>query len=92
MGSLLHVLGIDTTMGPWYAFWSGAGSDLAYLGIFLAVWRHANCHEAKCLRIGHLPVEGTTFKVCRRHHPAPPQRGDIRRRYHLYAGDRPGKG
>lgn len=92
MGLILHWLGIDTTTGPAYAFWSGAGSDLAYLGIFLALWRHVNCHEPKCPRVGHLPVEGTTYKVCRRHHPAPPGRGDIRERHRLRLGDRPGKG
>ena len=77
---------------PEYLFWSGAGSDLAYIGILWALWRHNNCHEPRCLRIGHLPVQGTAFKVCRRHHPAPPKRGDIRQRYHLYAGRRPGRG
>ena len=92
MGQFLHFFGIDTTTGPFYAFWSGAGSDLAYLGIIWALVRKANCHERRCLRIGHLPVEGTAYKVCRHHHPEPPQRGDIQRRYHLYLGDRPGKG
>jgi hypothetical protein len=89
---VLHWLGIDTTTGPWYAFWSGAGSDLAYLGIIWALVRKHNCHQPRCWRIGRFPVEGTQWATCRRHHPAPPTRESIRERYHLHAGDRCGRG
>lgn len=89
---LLHTLGIDTTTGPWYAFWSGAGSDLAYLGIIWALLRKHNCHEPRCWRLGRFPVEGTQWTACRRHHPAPPQRRTIREEYHLYLGKQPGRG
>jgi len=89
---LLHILGLDSGSGPAYLWWSGAGSDLAYLGIFWALVRKHNCHQPRCWRIGHLPVPGTAWQVCRRHHPAPPQRGSIREHYHLYLGDKPGRG
>lgn len=92
MRALLHLFGIDTTTGPWYAFWSGAGSDLAYLGIFWALIRRHNCHQPRCWRIGRFPVEGSAWTACRRHHPAPPAAADIRERYHLYLGQRPGDG
>jgi hypothetical protein len=92
IGSFLHIFGIDTTTGPWYAFWSGAGSDLAYLGIFWAVFRRMNCHQPRCPRLGRFPVEGTQLHACHRHHPSPPGRDTIRKRYHLYLGERPGDG
>lgn len=91
---LAHFLGFtagDGNGSP-YLFWSGAGSDLAYLGFLYALLRHVNCHQPRCLRVGRLPVDGTPFKVCRRHHPAPPQRETIRKRYHLHLGERPGRG
>lgn len=88
---LLHYLGIDTATGPFYAFWSGFGSDLTYLGVFWALARRHNCHEPRCLRIGRFPVTGTSWRVCKHHHPSPPGRG-IRQRHHLYAGERVGDG
>ena len=69
---LLHVLGVDTEAGRAYAWWSGAGSDigeLAIIGAVIGTWRRANCHVKSCPRIGRVPVEGTSFKVCWRHHP-----------------------
>ena len=76
-----------------YLFWSGAGSDLAYLSIAWTLLRKHNCHAAGCWRIGRHPVEGTTFVVCRRHHPeGKPTPAAIRERWHLYAGDKPGRG
>jgi hypothetical protein len=87
-----HWLGLDSASGDPYLFWSGIGSDLAYLGIFWALLRRYNCHQPRCPRLGRFPVEGTQWKACRHHHPAPPQRDDIRKRYHLYAGERPGRG
>ena len=50
---LLHVLGIDSASGPWYAFWSGFGSDLGELAIVGAIVRHVNCHSKGCWRLGH---------------------------------------
>jgi hypothetical protein len=64
---LLHVLGVDDVAGRWYAFWSGAGSDLGYLGIVYALWRKHNCHQRGCWRIGRHPHGG--FVLCARHHP-----------------------
>jgi len=63
MLGLLHVLGIDTTAGPWYAFWSGFGSDLGELAIVGVVWNHLNCHEAGCWRIARHAHAGR----CRKH-------------------------
>ena len=79
MGALLHWLGIDTASGPWYAFWSGFGSDLgelAVVGALLNVARRHNCHVHGCWRVGRHQVEGTPHVVCRRHHPDGPLRHD----------------
>jgi hypothetical protein len=91
---LQHFLGFGGGDGnsPEYLWWSGAGSDLAYVGIFWALVRKHNCHQPRCWRVGRLPVPGTAFVVCRRHHPSPPSRETIRQRYHLYAGKGPGRG
>ncbi len=72
MHLLAHLLGIDNEAGPWYAFWSGFGSDIgevAIVGSLLAIVRKHNCHVRGCPRVGRHPVEGTTWTVCRRHHP-----------------------
>lgn len=89
---MLHFLGLDDANGTGYLFWSGVGSDLAYVGILWALIRRYNCHQPRCLRLGRFPVEGTAWSACRRHHPAPPRRGSIREQYHLYLGERPGRG
>ena len=75
-----------------YLFWSGIGSDLAYLGILWAVFRRLNCHQPRCARLGRFPVEGSQLHACRKHHPSPPERQTIQKRYHLYLGERPGDG
>jgi hypothetical protein len=76
-----------------YLFWSGTGSDLAYMGVGLAFWRKHNCHSRGCWRLARHPVEGTGFTVCRRHHPDEhATAADIKARYHLYLGSKPGKG
>jgi len=71
---LLHVLGIDNPAGHWYAFWSGAGSDLgevAIIGGLAAICRRHNCEVHGCWRLGrHATAAGHI--VCRRHHPAAP--------------------
>jgi hypothetical protein len=48
---LPHVFGLDNASGSWYLFWSGIGSDLTYVMVFVAAWRHLNCHEPGCWRI-----------------------------------------
>jgi hypothetical protein len=61
--------------GPYYGFWSGAGSDISELAVAgaiitttVALWRRYNCHADKCWRIGLHHVAGGTYLVCRRHH------------------------
>ena len=71
MGWLLHTLGIDSATGRWYAFWSGAGSDLgevALLGGMITLVRKHNCHERRCWRVGRHVVDGTPW--CNHHHEA----------------------
>lgn len=59
---LLHPL-----TGRGYQWWSGSGSDLAYLGAVLAAYRHVNCEHPWCPRPGHRhPDHGRP--VCRRHY------------------------
>lgn len=69
---ILHVTGIDNPAGPFYAFWSGIGSDLGEATIILAAlsfwWRHT-CHVKGCWRVGRHPVDGTAYVVCKKHHP-----------------------
>lgn len=70
--------------GPdlYYNFWSGFGSDLGEatlitavgLGVYTGV-RKVNCHTKGCWRIGHHPLEGTPYILCRHHHPDVPTRG-----------------
>jgi hypothetical protein len=62
--------------GPYYAFWSGFGSDIAELGLLSAVattayqmFKKYNCHEPRCWRIGNHPAAGGRFSLCYRHHP-----------------------
>lgn len=62
--------------GPYYGFWSGFGSDLGEYVILGAVfnglylhWRHINCHDPKCMRIGRYQAAGGQYKLCRHHHP-----------------------
>lgn len=78
MNWLAHVLGLDNVSGPWYAFWSGAGSDLSELAIIGAAWvwvRKHNCHARGCLRLARHPVEGTPYVACAKHHPDVPDGG-----------------
>ncbi len=72
MGWLLHVLGVTDVSGRWYGWWSGAGSDIgeiAIVGGLINVARRHNCHVHNCWRVGRHQVTGTTFTVCRKHHP-----------------------
>lgn len=69
---LAHLLGLDDESGPFYAFWSGAGGDLALVTLPFTgyvLWRKHSCHVDWCWRVGRHRVEGTQWMVCRRHHP-----------------------
>ena len=92
----MHYLGTDNANGSWYLFWSGFFGVLVFaLGMAASVWaqlRKSNCHEPRCWRLGRFPVAGTAWHACRRHHPEPPSKGGIRKQYHLYLGDKPGRG
>lgn len=81
---LYHPLGVCSGGSTYvacrsYNFWSGVGSDLAYLAILLsmlaAAWRiyrklrpHLECHEETCHRLG-LHRAGPHFRTCWEHHP-----------------------
>jgi hypothetical protein len=66
--------------GPYYGFWSGAGSDLGeaslLIAILAAMWhmfRVHNCEVHHCWRIGrHKTLVGHC--VCRKHHPDMPDK------------------
>jgi hypothetical protein len=70
--------------GPdqYYNFWSGFGSDLGEatlisavgIGVYTGV-RKVNCHTKGCWRIGHHPLDGTPYILCRHHHPHVPTKG-----------------
>jgi hypothetical protein len=75
----MHVFGLDDAAGVPYLAWSGVGGDLGIIGAALAVVLHRNCHVHRCWRIGRHPVAGTTWTVCRKHHPdGAPTAADIR--------------
>lgn len=70
--------------GPdlYYNFWSGFGSDLGEATLISAVGigvytgaRKVNCHTKGCWRIGHHPLDGTPYILCRHHHPDVPNKG-----------------
>jgi hypothetical protein len=74
--------------GPdiYYNFWSGFGSDLGEATLISAVWvgvytgvRKVNCHTKSCWRIGHHPLDGTPYVLCRHHHPDVPNHGATQR-------------
>ncbi len=86
-GPLRHWLALHTGIthgGPdvYYNFWSGFGSDLGEatlisavgLGVYTGV-RKVNCHVKGCWRIGHHPLLGTPYILCRHHHPNVPTGG-----------------
>jgi hypothetical protein len=62
--------------GPYYAFWSGFGSDLTELGVIGAIGtgvyqvvKKYNCHQPGCWRVGNHPAAGGQFYLCYHHHP-----------------------
>ena len=86
-GVLRHWIALHTGVvhgGPdeFYNFWSGFGSDLGEatlisavgLGVYTGV-RKVNCHTKGCWRIGHHPLDGTPYILCRHHHPHVPNGG-----------------
>ena len=91
---------------PQYLFWSGAGSDLAYLSFAAAaigVYRKHNCRMRWCWRLGRHeftdPADQVTRSLCWRHHPDVKHKqltagrvAEIQRKRHLYLGKQPGKG
>jgi hypothetical protein len=54
-----------------YNFISGPLADITLLGGAYAILRRHNCHAKRCWRIGRHQVSGTTYVVCRKHHPDP---------------------
>ncbi|HEY1590491.1 MAG TPA: hypothetical protein VGF81_01770 [Solirubrobacteraceae bacterium] len=59
---------------PWhdpdgYNFISGPLADITLLGAVYAILRRHNCHVRGCWRLGRHQVAGTTYVVCRKHHP-----------------------
>ncbi len=87
IGTLRHWFALHTGTlhgGPdlYYNFWSGFGSDLGEatlisavcVGVYTGV-RKVNCHTKGCWRIGHHPLEGTPYILCRHHHPEVPNHG-----------------
>lgn len=86
-GALRHWVALHTGIvhgGPdeFYNFWSGFGSDLGEatlisavgLGVYTGI-RKVNCHTKGCWRIGHHPLNGTPYILCRHHHPEVPNGG-----------------
>ena len=72
--AILVFFGVDNEAGKGYAFWSGIGCDLGIFGAIVAVyWKHT-CHVHHCLRWARHPVGDGTLIVCRRHHPAVPNK------------------
>ena len=100
MGWLQHVFGFGNGDGnsAYYLFWSGAGSDLAYLSVFaaaLGMYRKNNCRMRWCWRLGrheYTDPHHVTRLLCWRHHPGVTHKQLTRERLHLYLGDKPGKG
>ena len=86
-GFLRHWFAVHTGTlhgGPdlYYNFWSGFGSDLGEatlisavsIGVYTGV-RKVNCHTKGCWRIGHHPLDGTPYILCKHHHPGVPNHG-----------------
>jgi hypothetical protein len=92
--------------GSHYLFWSGSGSDLAYLSFLVAgitLYRRHNCQYAWCPRIGRHeftdPSDGVKHLLCWKHHPDVKHKTlrdenirSIQQRRHLYLGKQPGRG
>lgn len=95
----------DSNQAP-YLFWSGAGSDLAYVSFLWAgvvLYRRHNCRVRWCWRIGRHeftdPGDGVCRLLCWRHHPDVKHKdltagrvAEIQKRRRMYLGKQPGKG
>jgi hypothetical protein len=86
----IHIGSVNES-GPFYGFWSGFGSDISEFAIAVGIYtgvRKVNCHSARCWRIGHHPLDGTPYHLCRVHHPDVPKGGakieDILAQYKKY--------
>lgn len=86
----IHIGSINES-GPFYGFWSGFGSDISEFAIAVGIYtgvRKVNCHSWRCWRIGHHPLEGTPYHLCKFHHPDVPKGGakieDILAQYKKY--------
>ena len=86
----IHIGSINES-GPFYGFWSGFGSDISEFAIAVGIYtgvRKVNCHSWRCWRIGHHPLEGTPYHLCKKHHPDVPNGGakieDILAQYKKY--------
>lgn len=50
--------------------WINDLSNLTVFGLLVSIfglYKHHNCTEKGCWRIGHHTVEGTTYKTCHKH-------------------------
>jgi hypothetical protein len=101
---IMHATGSDNVSGPEYGFWSGFAGDITLLFALLTApfitWRRHNCGVRRCWRLSRHdyqdPESRIVHHLCRRHHPEHPGRpitaAQLQHRYHLYLGDKPGKG
>lgn len=67
-----HVSGADNEGGTAYGSWSGiagATACFAWIPASAVIYRHNNCHQHRCWRLGRHPVGDAGIRVCRRHHP-----------------------
>jgi hypothetical protein len=79
---LAHTLGIYNETGPWYAFWSGFGSDIGEYAVFAALvtavvgaYRRHNCNIKGCWRLQwreYVDADGVKHMWCKKHHPSKP--------------------
>jgi hypothetical protein len=79
---IAHNLGLYNETGPWYAFWSGFGSDIAEYAVFGAVvtgivgaYRRHNCNVKGCWRLQwreYIDADGVKHLWCKKHHPSKP--------------------
>ena len=81
-----------------YLWWSGVGSDLAYLSFLIAgvtLYRRHNCRMRWCWRLGrheYTDPDGVVRVLCWKHHPDVKYKNLTRERLHLYLGKKPGRG
>lgn len=80
---LRHTFGVDNGNDPVYLFYSGLFTVLVFAGGQWASYRHKQCHEPWCPRVGRVAVDDRGTLSCWVHHPdGKPERGHIHRRYH----------